>query len=377
MTSGRQLRRCRSRSTLPSPHGPLADAAHVAAYIWARPMDPARHGRAVSQLYSVLRDLGIAARGLARYQTTDITADPASPDFARHVDSERPMAAQHLHSLDGVLAAEGIGPVPDPTNPARSYAGQHATRSWRGGSHRARAPTRHHGQAVHHGNRVPVRCDAEPGDLRAAAPYHRPARRMRQPRRGHRLPDRSHPGARRGCLTRTWHTASPAHGKLGTSCQATRTFRAPDPPVPLNRSTIMAKDLDISMHVAGQHAVAAFEAIAVYAQERLRSWTAASGEGGRDPAKDHYRLSGMLCALWHLADKVPEVSFHSVLEDGTREYLRQRADYPQRTVATGAAAAARAIGACHRSINAPSHYHGSVGPRTPSPACANTPHGRA
>ena len=70
----------------------------------------------------------------------------------------------------------------------------------------------------------------------------------------------------------------------------------------------------------------------------------------------------MLCALRHLADKVPEVSFHSVLEDGTREYLRPRADYPQRTVATSAAAAARAIGACHRSRDAPSQYRGSAWP---------------
>ena len=32
----------------------VSDAAHVAAYIWARPLDPARHGRAVSQLYSMV-----------------------------------------------------------------------------------------------------------------------------------------------------------------------------------------------------------------------------------------------------------------------------------------------------------------------------------
>jgi hypothetical protein len=124
----------------------------------------------------------------------------------------------------------------------------------------------------------------------------------------------------------------------------------------------MAKNLDVSMHVAGQHAVAAFEAIAVYARERLRPWTAGSGEGGRDPAPDHHRLSGMLCALRHLADKVPEVSFRGVLEDGNREYRRQRADYPQRTVAAGAAAAARAIGACHRGMNAPGHFRGSTWP---------------
>ena len=123
----------------------------------------------------------------------------------------------------------------------------------------------------------------------------------------------------------------------------------------------MAKDQDVSMHVAGQHAAAAFEALAVYAWERLRPWTASGGEGGRDPAQDHQRLSGMLCALRHLADKVPEVSFDGVLEDGNREYLRQRAGHhPLRTLAAGTAAAARAIDACHRSLTAPEHFRGSA-----------------
>ena len=55
-----------SAPPLPKPQHPavaaraVADAAHIAAYIWARPLDPARHGRAISQLYSTLRDLGIA-----------------------------------------------------------------------------------------------------------------------------------------------------------------------------------------------------------------------------------------------------------------------------------------------------------------------------
>jgi hypothetical protein len=122
----------------------------------------------------------------------------------------------------------------------------------------------------------------------------------------------------------------------------------------------MVKDQDVSMHAAGQQAAAAFEAIAAYAWERLRPWTADGGEGGRDPVQDHHRLSGMLCALRHLADKIPGVSFRGVLEDGNREYHRQQADYPQRTLAAGAAAAARAIDTCQRRINAPEHLRGSA-----------------
>jgi hypothetical protein len=121
----------------------------------------------------------------------------------------------------------------------------------------------------------------------------------------------------------------------------------------------MAKNQDVSTHAAGHQAAAAFEAIAAYAWERLQPWTA-GGEDGRDPAQDYHRLSETLCALRHLADKIPGVSFRSVLEDGNREYRRQQADYPQRTLAAGAAAAARAIDTCQRRMNAPEHFRGSA-----------------
>jgi hypothetical protein len=123
----------------------------------------------------------------------------------------------------------------------------------------------------------------------------------------------------------------------------------------------MAEDQIFAERAAGQHAVAAFEAIAGYARERLRPWTADGRESGREPAQDHDRLSGMLCALRHLTDKYAEVSFRSVLDDSNHEYRRQRAD-PHRTLAAGAAAAARAIDACHRSINAPQQFRDSAWP---------------
>ena len=123
----------------------------------------------------------------------------------------------------------------------------------------------------------------------------------------------------------------------------------------------MAEDQIYTGRAAGQHAVAAFEAIAGYARERLRPWTAGAGQGGREPAHDHNRLSGMLCALRHLTDKYAEISFRSVLEDSKREYRRQRAD-PHRALPAGAAAAAWAIGTCHRSINTPEQFRGSAWP---------------
>jgi hypothetical protein len=96
-------------------------------------MDTAQFNRALSQLYSVLRDLGIAIRGLAQYQTTGNPADPAPLRFPRHVQA----GAQHVldtwQSLDGVLDAEGFGLVPDPDEPGASLcqAARTAITAWR------------------------------------------------------------------------------------------------------------------------------------------------------------------------------------------------------------------------------------------------------
>ncbi len=124
---------------LPPPPSPAAaaravsQAARAAAAAWAQPMDPAGHSRALSQLHSVLRDLGIATRGLARYQTTGHPADPAPPGFALLVtaSAERLLAA--CLNLDGVLAAEGLGPVPDPDEPGARLcqAARTAIIAWR------------------------------------------------------------------------------------------------------------------------------------------------------------------------------------------------------------------------------------------------------
>ena len=87
---------------LPKPQHPalaakaLAEAAYAAAHAWAQPLEPDSHNRAISQLYSALRDLGIAARGLARYQTADESPDPAVPELLAAGDRKRPMAAQRV-----------------------------------------------------------------------------------------------------------------------------------------------------------------------------------------------------------------------------------------------------------------------------------------
>jgi hypothetical protein len=122
----------------PPPHPAAAaravsDAARAAADAWAQPMETAQFNRALSQLYSVLRDLGLATRGLACYQITGYPADPAPLGFPRHVQA----GAHHLldtwQNLDGVLVAEGFGPVPDPDEPGSALyqAARTAITAWR------------------------------------------------------------------------------------------------------------------------------------------------------------------------------------------------------------------------------------------------------
>lgn len=125
---------------LPEPQPPAAaaramsQAAQAAASAWAEPMDPAGYNRAVRQLYSFLRDLGIATRGLARYQTRgDPGILPAIPDFPQRVAAASRSVLEASRSLDGVLAAEGLGLLDDDDEPgtALCQAGRQAIRAWR------------------------------------------------------------------------------------------------------------------------------------------------------------------------------------------------------------------------------------------------------
>ena len=133
MTSGR------TAPPLPPPQPPavaaraVTEAARAAAEAWAQPMDPAESGRAASQLHSVLRDLGIATRGLARFQTTGRPADPAPLEFSRLVTAGAQRLVEAWESLDGVIAAEGLRAVPDPDEPGAVLcrAARNTITAWR------------------------------------------------------------------------------------------------------------------------------------------------------------------------------------------------------------------------------------------------------
>jgi hypothetical protein len=141
-TGGMLMTSTRPVPSLPQPQPPaaaaqaVADAAAAAARAWARPLPPDQHQRAVSQLYSTLRDLGIAARGLANWQVPGTPEEPADREFTRHVTSGSRWYLGACICLDDVLAFEGLtgfGPLPDPDEPGAALctAGRNVILAWR------------------------------------------------------------------------------------------------------------------------------------------------------------------------------------------------------------------------------------------------------
>ena len=111
----------------------LTDAAQAAARAWAQPLDSARHHRAVSQLNSVLRDLGIATRGLAGWRVSGMPSGLVPREFARHVTAAARRLFDAWNCLDGLQAFEGFEPLPDPDEPgaALCHAARNVIPTWR------------------------------------------------------------------------------------------------------------------------------------------------------------------------------------------------------------------------------------------------------
>jgi hypothetical protein len=111
----------------------LASAALAAAGTWAQPLDPDGHSRAVSQLYSAVRDLGIATRGLAKWVPADGSPETVSAEFALHVTAGARWLLSAWNCLEEVLAFERAGKLPDPDEPGAALC--HAARltilAWR------------------------------------------------------------------------------------------------------------------------------------------------------------------------------------------------------------------------------------------------------
>src|SRR5207302_945442 len=105
--------------------GTASDPGHVVMYLGnGQVIQAPQAGQDVQTgpagLASVIvatRPAALAARGLARYQMTGASPDPGSRDFGRHVTASARWLLSACESLDGVLATEGTGSLPDPDEP--------------------------------------------------------------------------------------------------------------------------------------------------------------------------------------------------------------------------------------------------------------------
>jgi hypothetical protein len=131
---------------LPQPAQPApaakapAEPTRAAADSWAPPLDPDRNRRAISQLYSTVRAIGIAARGLAAWQPSDSPPGATPTGFTRQVMSGAELLLSAWNRFSDVLAFEGAGELPDPDEPGAALyrAARDTILAWRqpsGSSH--------------------------------------------------------------------------------------------------------------------------------------------------------------------------------------------------------------------------------------------------
>ena len=120
----------------------------------------------------------------------------------------------------------------------------------------------------------------------------------------------------------------------------------------------MAEDQISGARANARDAIAAFEAVGIYA--KAQPPVIASSDMRRDPEQDHERLYRLLGALQHLAGNLSGVSFTEALSAAREEYERQRVRGGHLALARRAAVAELAIEACERSTCAPRRYRDSV-----------------
>ena len=304
MTTGR------GAPPLPPPESPAAaaravsDAARTAAHTWAQPMDPEQHNQALGQLQSVLRDLGIATRGLLRYQTTGHPSNPAAPDFSWLLATSAQLLLEASERLDGVLAAEEFRGLPYPDEPGAMLcqAARKAITAWR-----EPAGTSAERDAAVEGLITGI------GYLGAAA------RNLTTWAPRQRTIDLRAIGASltgvTTCLSRAI-APPPAVERLDTTSSN-----------PSDGRPLMNEDQVTN----GERAALAQDAITVYS--RPSSWQSSSEdqfffdfERDVEPAADHDRLSALLNGLMHYAER-RKISFDAALGSARQEYQHQRTAY--------------------------------------------------
>ena len=305
MTSGRG-----APPPLPPPEPPAAaaraisDASRTVADAWAQPMDPEEHNQALGQLHSVLRDLGIATRGLLRYRTTGHLSDPAAQDFSWLLAMSAQLLLEASERLDGVLAAEGPRGLPYPDQPGAMLcqAARKAITAWRepAGTSAER--------------------DATIEGLITGIGY-------------------------LGAATRNLMTWAPRQRTIdlraiGASLTGVTTClsRAVVPPPAAERPDSASSDPSVGRPLMnedqvtnGERAALALDAITVYA--RPSSWQNSDEdqfffdfERDAELSIDHERLSALLNGLMHYAER-RKLSFDAALASAHREHQHQRTTY--------------------------------------------------
>jgi hypothetical protein len=111
-----------------------------------------------------------------------------------------------------------------------------------------------------------------------------------------------------------------------------------------------------------QRAVAALEAVASFARAETLPGDPLPLGPRRGPGQDHARLARTACALRHLADQYPGLSFAGLLDAADEQYRQPGTGYTRPATASQAQAAGEAIRACELGLAAPGQYRGSLWP---------------
>jgi hypothetical protein len=122
----------------------------------------------------------------------------------------------------------------------------------------------------------------------------------------------------------------------------------------------MAEEQISSARANARDAIAAFEAVGIYA--KAQPPVNAANDRRRDPEQDHGRLYRMLGALHHLADNLNGASFTEALSAAREEYERQRISDSHLALAPRAAVAELAIEARERSTGSLGRYRDGFWP---------------
>jgi len=122
------------------------------------------------------------------------------------------------------------------------------------------------------------------------------------------------------------------------------------------------QDRMTGFRAGNQRAVAALAAVANFAWAETLPVDPFPLGPRRGPGQDHGRLARTACALRHLADQYPGLSFAGLLDAADEQYRQLGTGYARPATFSQAQAAGEAIDACEFGLTAPGQYRGSLWP---------------